>query len=152
MFVNPFRIRENDRANRYVRLAPFRSPFRREKSIAYRPRGRVDDRALGESTSILIKGPDYVDPRGPSRTLAKWNVPHVPYYICMYTKRREKLYLLLPTSLSKTRRIAQHHVDIRRLPRDLGWLNNRRSEQQIVERPQKVNKRKRKQLHAYLWY
>lgn len=65
-FVNLFWIREGDRANRNVRLAPFQSPSRREGSIAYRSRGRVDDRALGESTSILVKGPDYVDPRDPS--------------------------------------------------------------------------------------
>jgi hypothetical protein len=51
------RIGKRARANRNVRLAPFRGPFRRERSIAYRSRGHVDDRALGESTSILVRGP-----------------------------------------------------------------------------------------------
>lgn len=103
-------IRKRDRANRAVRaINPFSQNFIGGRSIAYRSRGRVDDRAVGESASIPVKRSfaDYVVPRGPpgTRQDSRRRPFAYTFNVCMYARLWKKLYLLLPRAWRKLRKL-----------------------------------------------
>jgi len=82
----------------------------RGRLIAYRSCRHVDDRALGESTSILVKGPfnNCMDPRGFAETAGL--IEGSTVYL-IRVPNPKKLYLLLPR---RKLYIADRCIDIRR--------------------------------------